>query len=66
MVARELPLPRLTEIPKCIRKVGAQPDCDAAQKVLNERAENVVEEFREREKEFDRRTSHGARPADAR
>ncbi len=53
------------EVGKRISEVGAQPNCDQLKRTLNERAEKVVDDYRAREKEYDRRTSHGTRPPDA-
>ena len=46
-----------------IRQVGAQPDCDAVQRLINERAERVLAEHRRQDEEYDRRTDHGRKPA---
>ena len=54
-----------TEVAKSIKAAGVQPDCDALEKDLNQRANRVVEDYRRREKEYDRRTEHGTRPPNA-
>jgi predicted secreted Zn-dependent protease len=52
------------EVGKRISEAGVQPDCDRAKRALNERAEKVVNNYRAREKEYDRRTAHGTTPAE--
>ena len=54
------------EIHKTIGTISAQPDCERLKKFINERAEHLVEEYRGREREYDRRTEHGTRPPEAR
>ncbi len=53
------------EVRQRLSTVGTQPDCDALKFVINQRAEKVVDDYRAREKEYDRRTNHGNSPADA-
>jgi predicted secreted Zn-dependent protease len=55
-----------TEVLKTIATIDMQPDCDRLKKLINERAERVVDDYRGREKEYDRRTEHGTKPLDAR
>jgi predicted secreted Zn-dependent protease len=42
--------------------LGTQPNCDALKGVINDRAGKVVDDYRAREKEYDRRTNHGNSP----
>ena len=53
------------EIGKRINELGVQADCDRLKKMINERAEKVVEDYRAREKEYDRRTEHGNKPLES-
>jgi predicted secreted Zn-dependent protease len=54
-----------TEVGKGISQTGAQPDCDQLKRTINERAGKVVDDYRAREKEYDRRTAHGTKSPDA-
>ncbi|HEY0550842.1 MAG TPA: DUF922 domain-containing protein [Verrucomicrobiae bacterium] len=51
------------EVRQRLGTVGTQPDCNTLQGVINERAEKVVDDYRAREKEYDRRTNHGNNPS---
>ena len=53
------------EVGKRISDIGVQPSCDQVKRTINERADKVVEDYRAREKEYDRRTAHGTKPPDA-
>ncbi len=53
------------EIRQRLSTVGIQPNCDALKSVINQRAENVMDDYRAREKEYDRRTNHGNNPTGA-
>jgi predicted secreted Zn-dependent protease len=55
-----------TEIQKQISQVGTQPDCDRLKAAINERSEKVVDDYRRREKEYDRETDHGRQPGQRR
>jgi predicted secreted Zn-dependent protease len=52
------------EVHKAIAQVPAQADCETLRKLINERAERILDDYRAREKEYDRRTDHGMRPAE--
>ena len=60
-----LALAAAADIQKAISQMGAQSDCSQLSGLINERADKIVEAYREREREYDRRTAHGTRPADA-
>jgi predicted secreted Zn-dependent protease len=49
------------EIQKSIADITAQPDCARLQITINEQADKIVADYREREKEYDRRTVHGTK-----
>ena len=51
------------EIQRQVSQIGAQPDCEQLNRLINERADAIVNDYREREKEYDRRTQHGNRSA---
>ncbi len=51
------------EIRKQLSQITSAPDCAALQTRINEAANRVLAEHRDREREFDRRTRHGAEPA---
>jgi predicted secreted Zn-dependent protease len=50
------------EISRQINTLGVQADCDRLKRMINEQAEKVVDDYRAREKEYDRRTEHGNKP----
>lgn len=50
------------DIRKSLAAIAAQPDCDRLKKLINERAERVLADYRAREREYDRRTDHGMKP----
>ena len=50
------------EVRQRLGTVGTQPNCEALKAVMNQRAEKVVDDYRAREKEYDRRTNHGNNP----
>jgi predicted secreted Zn-dependent protease len=54
-----------TEVGKSISQTGTQPNCDQLKRTISERAGKVVDDYRAREKEYDRRTAHGTRSPDA-
>ena len=47
------------EVRQRLGETPAQANCDQLKQVINERAEKVVDDYRAREKEYDRRTDHG-------
>jgi predicted secreted Zn-dependent protease len=47
------------EIRKRIGETPAQASCDQLKHLINERAGKVMDDYRAREKEYDRRTDHG-------
>ena len=53
------------EVGKSLSQTGAQPNCEELKRTINERAGKIVDDYRAREKEYDRRTAHGTRPPDA-
>ena len=54
-----------TEVGKSISQTGTQPNCDQVKRAINERAGKIVDDYRAREKEYDRRTAHGTKSPDA-
>ncbi len=54
-----------TELQRQIRELSAQRDCETLNRAVNNKAETVVNDYRESEKEYDRRTEHGTRAAAA-
>ena len=54
-----------TEMRQRLSTVGTQPNCEVLKAVINQRAANVVDDYRAREKEYDRRTNHGNNPSGA-
>lgn len=54
------------EVGKIIAAVPPQSDCDQLTKRINESAERVLDEYRRREREYDRVTDHGRRPSGSR
>ena len=61
-----LALAAAAEIRQRVGEAPAQASCDQLKRLLNERAEKVVADYRAREKDYDRRTDHGRNPADGR
>ena len=53
------------EVGKSISATGPQRDCDALQRSIDQRANRVVDDYRVREQEYDRRTEHGTKPPNA-
>ena len=49
------------EMQRQIHQLGVQTDCDTLSRAINSKAEAVVSDYREREKEYDRVTEHGTR-----
>jgi len=58
-----LALAAAAEIRQRLGETAAQANCDQLKRVINERAEKVVADYRAREKEYDRRTDHGRNSA---
>ena len=58
-----LALAAAAEVRQRISETPAQATCDRLKQVINERANKVVDDYRAREKEYDRRTDHGRNPA---
>lgn len=56
-----LGLAAAAEVQRQIARVGTQPDCAQVKQIVNERASQVVADFRRREREYDERTDHGRR-----
>jgi len=48
------------EVHKRIGELGVQSDCDGLKQTINDVGQRVVDDFRRREKEYDRQTQHGA------
>jgi len=48
------------DITKRVGQIGEQPACDSLKKTIDALAGQIVEEYRQREKEYDQRTKHGA------
>ena len=51
------------EIQRQVAALGVHSDCQQLGAAVNEAADKVIHDYREREKEYDRRTQHGTRPA---
>jgi predicted secreted Zn-dependent protease len=51
------------EIRQRLGEIGTQLNCDEVKRIINQRANNVVDDYRNREKEYDRRTNHGNSPS---
>jgi predicted secreted Zn-dependent protease len=49
------------QIQSRVAEVKAEPECQTLEKNLNELARKIVNEYRNREKEYDQRTDHGAK-----
>lgn len=58
-----LALAAAAEVRQRLGETPAQTNCDQLKRVTNERAEKVVDDYRAREKEYDRRTDHGRNSA---
>jgi predicted secreted Zn-dependent protease len=58
-----LALAAAAEVRQRLSEIGVQPDCERLKNVIGERANRVVDDYRAREKEYDRRTDHGRTPA---
>jgi predicted secreted Zn-dependent protease len=54
-----LALAAVAELHKRIKELGPAPDCEGLRKRINAIAERVIEEHRQRERDYDRRTHHG-------
>ncbi len=54
-----LALAAAAEVRQRLTDVPAQVNCDPLKTLLNDRANRVVEDYRAREREYDRRTDHG-------
>jgi len=54
-----LALAAVADLHKRVKELGPAADCDGLRKRINELATRVVEEYRQREKDYDRRTRHG-------
>ena len=52
----------VADVGKSLGAAGPQRDCDTLKRSLNDRANRIVENYRAREKEYDRRTEHGNKP----
>lgn len=48
------------ELHRRVRSLGGGTDCDGLKRLLNTLGETVVAEFRQKDKEYDERTRHGA------
>lgn len=55
-----LALAALADMHKRVKALGESPDCATMRKRINETGERVLQEHRQREAEYDRRTNHGA------
>jgi predicted secreted Zn-dependent protease len=44
-----------------IKEVGEEPDCAALKKKINALANQIVDDYRQRDKEYDQRTEHGVK-----
>jgi len=53
-------LAAVDELHKRIKQLGPAADCDALRKRINDLAGRVIDEYRQRDKDYDRRTRHGA------
>ena len=49
-----------TEIRHRVRTIGPRTDCEALTKEINELAGGILQDYRQKEKEYDERTRHGA------
>ena len=54
-----------TEVGRSISQSGAHPACEQLKRTINERAARIVDDYRAREKEYDRRTAHGNKSPDS-
>jgi len=54
-----LALAAVADLHKRIKELGPAADCDGLRKRINDLAGRVIEEHRQREKDYDRRTRHG-------
>ena len=54
-----LALAAAADLHKRVKELGPSPDCDRLRKRINELAERVINEHRQRERDYDRRTRHG-------
>ncbi|MBI3881879.1 MAG: DUF922 domain-containing protein [Verrucomicrobia bacterium] len=50
-------------IEKEFGRAGPPTDCDALKKILNDRADRVIADYRRRDEEYDRSTAYGSKPA---
>jgi predicted secreted Zn-dependent protease len=53
-------LAAVAELHKKINEAGEAPDCEQMKQKLNGIAQRVIDDFRARDREYDRRTGHGA------
>ena len=53
-------LEAVADMHKRIKQLGPAPDCHQLRRRIDDLAGRVLEEYRQREKEYDRRTQHGA------
>ena len=54
-----LALAAVADLHKRIKELGPAADCDGLRKRINDLARRVIEDHRQREKDYDRRTRHG-------
>ena len=54
-----------SEVARSLSQTGSQPNCEQLKRTIHERAGRIVEDYRAREKEYDRITAHGARSLDS-
>lgn len=55
-----LALAAAADLHKRMKAIGLAADCDRLRKRIHDLAEGVIEEHRQRERDYDRRTRHGA------
>jgi predicted secreted Zn-dependent protease len=55
-----LALAAVADLHKRIKTLGPAPDCDGLRKRINDLAGRVLEEHRQRDRDYDQRTRHGA------
>lgn len=53
-------LAAVAELHKKINEAGEAPDCEQMKQKVNGIAQRVIDDFRARDRDYDRRTSHGA------
>ena len=56
----QIALAAAAEVRKRVGELGEEPDCDGLKKKINDLAHRIVENYRQRDRDYDERTNHGA------